>query len=75
MKERILAFRQVLTVLALALICTVVPSLKVKAEDYGVWINGYAFTEVEQEITCGEGKATYDPKTHTLTLDNATITE
>ena len=44
------------------------------AEDYDLYVNGEQFTSEKLSITCGEGTASYDPNTKTLTLNNATIT-
>lgn len=41
---------------------------------YDLFVNGEQFTSEKLIIECGEGTATYDPATHTLTLDNASIT-
>lgn len=41
---------------------------------YDLFVNGDQFTSEKLTIECGEGTATYDPATHTLTLDNASIT-
>lgn len=41
---------------------------------YDLFVNGEQFTSEKLTIECGEGTATYDPATHTVTLDNATIT-
>ena len=41
---------------------------------YDLFVNGEQFTSEKLTIECGEGTATYDPATHTLTLDNASIT-
>ena len=41
---------------------------------YDLFVNGEQFTSEKLTIECGEGAATYDPATHTLTLDNASIT-
>ena len=41
---------------------------------YDLYVNGERFTSDNLTIECGEGTATYDPATHTLTLDNASIT-
>ena len=41
---------------------------------YDLHVNGERFTSDNLTIECGEGTATYDPATHTLTLDNASIT-
>ena len=41
---------------------------------YDLFVNGEQFTSEKLTIECGEGTATYDPATHALTLDNASIT-
>lgn len=41
---------------------------------YDLYLNGERFTSDNLTIECGEGTAAYDPATHTLTLDNASIT-
>ena len=40
----------------------------------GMYVNGEQFTTEKLSIACGEGTATYDSDTKTLTLNNATIT-
>lgn len=40
---------------------------------YDLYVNGEQFTSEKLAIECGEGTATYDPATHTLTLNNASI--
>ena len=46
----------------------------VKAEDYGLWINGEQFTSDKTTINCDDGTATLNPDTFVLTFDNAKIT-
>lgn len=41
---------------------------------YDLYVNGEQFTSDNLTVECGEGTATFDPATHTLTLDNASIT-
>lgn len=41
---------------------------------YDLYVNGERVTSDNLTIECGEGTATYDPATHTLMLDNASIT-
>lgn len=41
---------------------------------YDLFVNGEQFTSEKPTIECGEGTATYDPATQTLTLNNASIT-
>ncbi|WP_449137692.1 hypothetical protein [Slackia sp.] len=41
---------------------------------YDLYVNGEQFTSDNLTIECGEGTATYDPATQTLTLNNASIT-
>lgn len=40
---------------------------------YDLFVNGEQFTSEKLTIECGEGTATYDPATHTITLNNASI--
>lgn len=40
---------------------------------YDLFVNGEQFTSEKLTIECGEGTAMYDPATHTLTLNNASI--
>lgn len=42
--------------------------------NYPVTVNGEMFTSDNLTIKCGDGTAAFDPKTNTLTLENATIT-
>ena len=44
------------------------------AQNLNLYVNGEQFTTEKLSIACGEGTATYDPDTKTLTLNNATIT-
>ena len=46
----------------------------VKAEDYGLWVNGEQFTSDKTIINCDEGTATLNPETFVLTFDNVKIT-
>lgn len=41
---------------------------------YDLYVNGEQFTSDNLTIECGEGTATYDPATQTLTLNNASVT-
>lgn len=41
---------------------------------YDLFVNGEQFANDKLTIECGEGAATYDPATQTLTLNNASIT-
>ena len=49
---------------------------KPRVKNYRVWVNGIVFTEenAASGIPCGDGIATYDVETNTVTLDNATVT-
>ena len=51
------------------------PTVALAAGSYDLWVNGEQFSSDHLEIACGEGTATYDPATKTLTLEDATITE
>lgn len=60
---------------ALAFAMVVLPaSAFADTTQYDLFVNGEQFTSEKLTIECGEGTATYDPATHTLTLDNASIT-
>ena len=60
---------------AFALALAILPSAAFAATEYDLCVNGERFTSDKLSIECGEGTATYDPVTKTLTLDNATITK
>ena len=49
--------------------------INVYAEGYGVFVNNFEFDDDNLVVPCGEGTATFEPSTNTLTLNNATITE
>ena len=42
-------------------------------KNYDLYVDGEQFTSEKLSIACGEGTASYDPNTKTLTLHNATI--
>ena len=50
------------------------PTVAFAAENYNLYVNGEQFTSEKLSIACGEGTASYDPNTKTLTLNNAAIT-
>ncbi len=50
------------------------PTVAFATENYNLYVNGEQFTSDKLSIACGEGTASYDPNTKTLTLNNATIT-
>ena len=43
-------------------------------QKYDLYVDGEQFTSEKLSIACGEGTASYDPHTKTLTLNNAAIT-
>ena len=47
----------------------------VKAEDYGLWVNGEQFTSEKTTINGDSGTATLNPETFVLTLDDIKITD
>ncbi len=49
--------------------------INVNAQDYALYANGVQFSDDNLTVQCGDGTATFDPSTKTLTLNNATITE
>ena len=61
--------------LALAFVMAMLPAMAfADTSYYDLYVNGERFTSDNLAIECGEGTATYDPATQTLTLDNASIT-
>lgn len=61
--------------LALAFTMAILPAMAfADTSYYDLYVNGERFTSDNLAIECGEGTATYDPATQTLTLDNASIT-
>lgn len=60
---------------ALAFVIAMLPAMAfADTSYYDLYVNGERFTSDNLAIECGEGTATYDPATQTLTLDNASIT-
>ena len=47
----------------------------VEPQVYELWVNNEQFADDHLVIQCGDGTATFDPATYTLTLDNAQITK
>ncbi|MGX8851201.1 hypothetical protein [Amedibacillus sp. YH-ame10] len=65
-----------LFVFAIAMVLSNIPLKKGYASGGEVWVNGVNIvTAVNQTVQCGEGTATYNATTNTLTLNNAKITE
>ena len=69
MKKKLLAI-----FICLVMVAGLLPTVAFAAENYDLYVNGEQFTSEKLSITCGEGTASYDPNTKTLTLNNATIT-
>ena len=69
MKKKLLAL-----FICLVMVVGLLPTVAFAAENYDLYVNGEQFTSEKLSITCGEGTASYDPNTKTLTLNNATIT-
>ena len=72
MKKRVFAILTCLVIIA-GLLSTVAFAEE-SEESYDLYVNGECFTNEKLSIACGEGTATYDPNTKTLTLNNAVIT-
>ncbi len=70
MKKKVFAI-----LICLALFVGVLPTIVIASENYGLYVNGEQFSSEKLSIACGEGTATYDPNTSTLTLNNAVITK
>ena len=58
----------------MVMVAGLLPTVAFAAENYDLYVNGEQFTSEKLSIACGEGTASYDPNTKTLTLNNATIT-
>ena len=69
MKKKLFAI-----LLSIVMVAGLLPTVAFAAEDYDLYVNGEQFTSEKLSITCGEGTASYDPNTKTLTLNNAAIT-
>ena len=69
MKKKLFAI-----LLSIVMVVGLLPTIAFAAENYDLYVNGEQFTSEKLSITCGEGTASYDPNTKTLTLNNATIT-
>ena len=69
MKKKLFAI-----LLSVVMVVGLLPTVAFAAENYDLYVNGEQFTSEKLSITCGEGTASYDPNTKTLTLNNATIT-
>ena len=60
--------------LALAFAMAMLPAMAfAETAQYNLFVNGEQFTSEKLTIECGEGTATYDPATHTLTLNKQRI--
>ena len=59
---------------SIVIVAGLLPTVAFAAENYNLYVNGEQFTSEKLSIACGEGTASYDPNTKTLTLNNATIT-
>ena len=69
MKKKLFAI-----LLSIVLVAGLLPTVAFAAENYNLYVNGEQFTSEKLSIACGEGTASYDPNTKTLTLNNAAIT-
>ena len=69
MKKKLFAI-----LLSIVMIAGLLPTVAFAEENYNLYVNGEQFTSAKLSIACGEGTASYDPNTKTLTLNNAAIT-
>lgn len=60
--------------LSIVMVAGLLPTVAFAEENYNLYVNGEQFTSEKLSIACGEGTASYDPNTKTLTLNNAAIT-
>ncbi len=66
-------FRKIIMTLVISFIMLL--GINVNAQTYEVYANGSQFSDDNLVVPCGEGTATFDPATRTLTLENATISQ
>ena len=59
----------------LIMVIALIPATVFADTGYGLYVNGEPFTSEKLSIKCGDGTATYDPDTKTLTLNDAAITK
>ena len=69
MKKKLFA-----VLLSIVMVAGLLPTVAFATENYNLYVNGEQFTSENLSIACGEGTASYDPNTKTLTLNNAAIT-
>ena len=69
MKKKLFAL-----LLSIVMVVGLLPTVAFATENYNLYVNGEQFTSEKLSIACGEGTASYDPNTKTLTLNNAAIT-
>ena len=69
MKKKLFAL-----LLSIVMVAGLLPTVAFATENYNLYVNGEQFTSEKLSIACGEGTASYDPNTKTLTLNNAAIT-
>ena len=69
MKKKLFAI-----LLSIVMVAGLIPTVAFATENYNLYVNGEQFTSEKLSIACGEGTASYDPNTKTLTLNNAAIT-
>lgn len=59
----------------LIMVIALIPATVFADTGYDLYVNGEQFTSEKLSIKCGDGTATYDPDTATLTLNDAAITK
>lgn len=81
MKKKIISVLSVLVCLCMVCALNPITSLAAEVTNYGLWVGGVEVTSENEDnitgpgINCGEGgKASYDPTSKTLTLNNVNIT-
>lgn len=63
MKKKLFAI-----LLSIVMVAGLLPTVAFAEENYNLYVNGEQFTSEKLSIACGEGTASYDPNTKTLTL-------
>ncbi len=66
-------YYNILILFSIIITCFCINTTNVKAYGYGLWVNGEEFDSDKTTINCGNGTATFDYSSNTLTLNNASI--
>ena len=60
-------------IMSIIALITMFVGINVNAQEYDIEVNGVVIDDDNLVVPCGDGTATFDPATNTLTLNNATL--